>query len=121
MTKGPYFPEDGLASGLRSLAAEKTADHPLPDPHLLWIKAQLEEQAALRERAMRPITIAEQIALLVLALLGGPGLVALSDWFDAWSGRLAEPDVVAWTVAGVSLLAVGFQFVVKPLMIREGR
>ncbi len=108
-------PEAELARRLRSLAAEVPANAPLPDPHLLWMKAQLEERAALRERAMRPIAIAQQVALVVFALLGSVMLVAVAEGAQGWLADLGDPDVVAWAVAGVCLFAFGFRHIVKPM------
>lgn len=115
MTKSSDFPETDFACRLRALAAEKPLNHPLPDPHLLWLKAQLEERAERQERALRPIVIAERVALVVIGVLGGLGLMAVVEWFEAWSEQSPAPDGLAWMVAGVCLLAVGFTFVLKPL------
>jgi peptidoglycan/LPS O-acetylase OafA/YrhL len=101
---------------MASLAAEKSANAPLPDPHLVWLKAQLEERREQRERALRPIAIAQKVAVVLLTLLGVAVLMAAVPLVENWSGRLGEPEMFAWAVAAVCLIAVGYAFVLKPLI-----
>ncbi len=101
---------------MESLAAEKSASAPLPDAHLLWVKAQIEEGAARRERALQPIVIAEKVAVVLLTLLGVVVLRAAAPLAENWFNQLGEPEIFAWTVAAGCLIAVGYAFVLKPLI-----
>lgn len=115
MNESLHPSETDIACQLRGLAAETPANKSLPDPHLLWMKAQLEERAALRERALRPIVIAERVVLVVFALLGGLVLTTATEQLGSWFGQIAEPEFLVWGVAGTCLLAVGIKFVLEPL------
>ena len=101
---------------METLAAETSANAPLPDPHLLWLKAQLEERAERRERALLPLAIAEKVAVVLLTLLGAAVLMAAAPLVEGWSNQLTEPDIFAWAVAAVCLVAIGYPFVLKPLV-----
>lgn len=107
--------EAEIVRRLRNLAAADPPSPSLPDPHLLWMKAQLEDRAERQERAMRPIVIAQRVALVVFALLGSVVLAAVTEAAQQWFEYLSNPDVVAWTVAGLCLFAVGVRHIIKPL------
>ncbi|MCY4588249.1 MAG: hypothetical protein OXB98_19640 [Bryobacterales bacterium] len=101
---------------MQTLAAESPKKGSLPDPHLLWLKARLEERAELNERALRPIAIAEKIAVAIFALLGSAGMLAVAQHAETWFAQAGEPDIFAWAVAGVCFIAIGFAFILKPLL-----
>lgn len=105
-----------VARWMQTLAEESPTKGSLPDPHLLWLKARLEERAERNERALRPIAIAEKIALAIFALLGSAGLIAIARHAETWFAQAAEPDIFAWAVAGVCFIAIGFAFILKPLL-----
>ena len=101
---------------MQTLAEESPTKGSLPDPHLLWLKARLEERAERNERALRPIAIAEKIAVAIFALLGSAGLIAIVRNAETWVTQAPEPAIFAWAVAGVCFIAIGFAFILKPLL-----
>lgn len=61
-------------------------EHILPDPAVLWLKAQILRGAAGMERAGKPMTMAQMVAYLAVAA-GWTGLLtwrwnAIMRWFD---------------------------------------
>jgi hypothetical protein len=52
-----------LKAWMLELAAGADPGGPLPDPHLIWWKAQLRERLAAGAKATRPIRVMEAIAL----------------------------------------------------------
>ena len=70
-------PENMVAAGMRSLA-EETVAPALPDPGAIWLRAQWHERRQVEERALRPIAIAQKVAVIT-ASLGLPG-VAVWYW-----------------------------------------
>jgi uncharacterized membrane protein YjfL (UPF0719 family) len=83
------------------------------------MKAQLQERAEQRERALLPIAIAEKLAAVLLTFLGLAVLTAVAPLAENWSHQLGEPEIFAWTVAAVCLIAVGYAFVLKPLIAND--
>lgn len=116
MSKPSSASEADVARWMESLAADTPASAPLPDSHLLWMKAQLEERAEQRERALRPIAIAQKVAVVLLTLLGVAVLMAVAPLAENWSNRLTEPEIFAWAVAAACLITIGYAFVLKPLV-----
>lgn len=51
-----------LRAWMLELAADADPNGPLPDPHLIWWKAQLRQRLAAGARATRPIRAMEAIA-----------------------------------------------------------
>jgi len=52
-----------LKTWMLELAADADPGGPLPDPHLIWWKAQLRERLAAGAKATRPIRVMEAISL----------------------------------------------------------
>jgi hypothetical protein len=68
-----------VAPWMESFAADDVRESPLPDPSVLWLKAQLLRSSAAVERASRPITNLQIGAYLLVAA----GWAALMTW--KWS------------------------------------
>jgi len=119
MSKSSHSSEINVARWMETLVAETSTNAPLPDPHLLWLKAQLEERAELRERALRPIAIAEKVAVVLLTLLGAAVLMAAAPLVESWSNQMTEPETFAWSVAAICLIAIGYAFIWKPLVTND--
>ncbi len=93
-------PEKLVASGMRKLAAETTAPG-LPDPAAIWLRAQLDERRQVEERALRPIAIAQKVAVITASL----GLPGVAVWYWPAIHSYAE---LRWLVGlgfGLMLLA----------------
>ena len=116
MSNSSHPSDADVARWMQTLAAESPTKESLPDPHLLWLKARLEERAERNERALRPIAIAEKIAVAIFALLGSTGLIAIAQHAETWVTQAPEPAILAWAVAGVCFIAIGFAFILKPLL-----
>ena len=116
MSNSSHPSDADVARWMQTLASESPTKGSLPDPHLLWLKARLEERAERNERALRPIAIAEKIAVAIFALLGSAGLIAIAQHAETWATQAPEPAIFAWAVAGACCIAIGFAFILKPLL-----
>lgn len=116
MSNSSHPSDADVARWMQTLAEEPPTKGSLPDPHLLWLKARLEERAERNERVLRPIAIAEKIAGAIFALLGSAGLIAIARHAETWVTQAPEPAIFAWAVAGVCFIAIGFAFILKPLL-----
>jgi hypothetical protein len=65
--------------------AELTApEAPLPDPSLIWLRAQLKARAAASDRATLVIGVVHRVALACGALLAMLGIVRLWPQWKSW-------------------------------------
>jgi hypothetical protein len=74
---------------MTEMARVEPRQHALPDPSVVWLKAQLLRQMAAADRASRPITIFQLVAYAVVAG-GWAALVtwkwsALVEWVGSWT------------------------------------
>ena len=81
---------------------------PVPEAGRVWWRASLAARRAAAERALRPILIAEKIALAV----GGGVLIALLVFAAPWLARQLEhtrtlPDAVVYSFPLASLIITG--------------
>jgi hypothetical protein len=61
--------DDPVATWMRRLSSDppERSDRPLPDPDLLWMKAQLLDRQAARERSLKHVRWFETVARLLVA------------------------------------------------------
>jgi hypothetical protein len=95
--------EPDISVWMRHLAALSGAKSDLPDPAIIWWKAQLQERANARARAARPIAFAQWISLVV-GLAAAVVLCAVN-----WKGMqgLLEPAGAALGIAAIGCLLLG--------------
>ena len=131
----PACGEVALVSGRLLRSALETEDRRrLPDPYLVWLKAQLTERQVASQRASKPWNMAEVLGYCVVALVFAGLLAAdlsslserLAEWMlvrqlDQWSqvsslmSTVSVPlSVALWTLIG--LICVATLFVVEPLL-----
>jgi hypothetical protein len=97
-----------VASWMNDFAKRDDREHILPDPAVLWLKAQLLGTSAAVERAALPITRTLVAAYLVIAA-GWAALLtwkwsALVAWMNALNpGRIAAGTVVAGGATTLSM------------------
>lgn len=72
---------------MRRISRIDSRQRKLPDPAVLWLKAQLLRSSAIADRAMRPLNVAQMIAYAAVAA----GWAALLTW--RW------PDLQRWVLA----------------------
>jgi hypothetical protein len=83
--------------------------HILPDPTVLWLKAQIMRGSTGMERAAKPMTMAQMAAYLVVAA-GWTGLLtwrweAITRWFENLNPAQA---IAASSAAGAASLSMTF-------------
>ena len=81
--------------------------HILPDPSIVWLKAQLMKGSVEAARVSRPMTIAQLIAYCVVA--GGWAAVLTWKWkaVQAWIGSFS-PSGMVHSAAGAQSLSLSF-------------
>ena len=84
----------------------------LPDPSVLWLKAQLLRGTVEAARIARPLTIAQLVAYLVVG--GGWAALLMMKWdaIQAWLQRLTPTGFVAATASRTEALSFSFFAVV---------
>ena len=65
-----------VATFMNKLGAAEDRQAPLPDPELVWLKAQVLARQARKERALKPLVVAEALGQAAAALVVG----ALLTW-----------------------------------------
>jgi len=127
----------GWMQGLAQATARE-AQEGLPDPRVLWLRAQLSERQAAAERAHKFVQWVE--IACVTAACAGLGIWLLSSWnqigggiadrlgwalFEAWPalwssfyayGPVNAPILFSSALVAISLLALGVAY---PLVARE--
>ncbi|HEY2830585.1 MAG TPA: hypothetical protein VGJ88_10750 [Thermoanaerobaculia bacterium] len=63
---------------MKELASVDMREHPLPDPQVVWLKAQLLRNTMTAERATRPLKIFQMISYVIVA--GGWTAVMAWKW-----------------------------------------
>ena len=100
-----------VAPWLGRLAEFDERQRPLPDAHVVWLKAQLMRSTAAAERAARPL---EAIQLLAYVVVAG-GWAALLTWrwsaLERWIGGFTPSGVVHSAATGSSLSLTFFVLV----------
>jgi hypothetical protein len=95
------------AAWMSRFARISDRQHILPDPSIVWLKAQLMRGTADVARVSRPITIAQLIAYCVVA--GGWAAVLTWKWkaVQAWIGSFS-PSGIVHNAAGAQSLSLSF-------------
>ena len=93
-------PEELVALGMRKLTEETTAPG-LPDPAAIWLRAQWNERRQVEERALRPIAIAQKVAVITVSL----GLPGVAVWYWPAIQPYTELRWLAGLGFGLMLLA----------------
>ena len=101
-----------VAPWLDRFAHISDREHILPDPSIVWLKAQLLRGTADVARISRPMTVAQLVAYLVVA--GGWAAVLTWKWdaVEAWIRTFSSPTgLVTSGAQGFSIAFVSMVFV----------
>jgi len=99
---------------MKQLARVDERQQKLPDPAVVWLKAQLLRGGALAERAARPLTIVQITAYIVVA--AGWAAVLTWKWADLQRIILSfTPTSIVQGIAHSSALSVTFLLMVVVL------
>jgi len=96
-----------VAPWMARFAKISDREHPLPDPQLVWLKAQLLQGSADAARVSRPLTVVQMLAYLVVA--GGWATLLTWKW-DAIATWLRgfTPTALVQNVASGDTLSMSF-------------
>jgi hypothetical protein len=84
-----------VAPWMQNFADDDVREHPLPDPSVLWLKAQLLKSSAAVDRASRPIATLQAGAYLLVAA-GWAALLTLKwDAIQSWIHTFTPATMVA--------------------------
>lgn len=100
-----------VAPWMTRFAKISDREHPLPDPQIVWVKAQLLQNVADAARVARPITVVQMVSYLVVA--GGWAVLMTWKW-DAvalWLRGFTPTGLVQNVARGESLSTSFFAFV----------
>jgi hypothetical protein len=92
-----------VAPWMATLAAEEVREHRLPDPQVVWLKAQLLRNTIMVDRASRPMRAAQLISYVVVA--AGWSALMMSNWtsIERWLHSFTPASVFRNAAAGASL------------------
>jgi hypothetical protein len=92
-----------VAPWMAKLAAEDLRERRLPDPQVVWLKAQLLRNTIMVERASRPMKAAQLISYIVVA--AGWAALMMSNWtrIEQWIHSFTPASVFQSAAAGASL------------------
>jgi hypothetical protein len=91
-----------VAPWMERFAAMPDREHMLPDPSVVWLKAQLLRNTAAAERVTRPMTTLQIGAYLVVAGCWAALLTWKWDALQTLAHRLTPSRVILSTTAGAS-------------------
>ena len=100
-----------VAPWMTRFARISDREHPLPDPQIVWLKAQVLQNLADAARVARPITVVQMVSYLVVA--GGWAVLMTWKW-DAvamWLRGFTPTGLVQNVARGESLSMSFFAFV----------
>ena len=96
-----------VATFMKKLDAAEEKQAPLPDPELVWLKAQVLARQAQKDRALKPLVLAEAVGQAAAALAVGafltwqwPLVTAVAadlgrrhwslEWLSTWASYLSR-------------------------------
>jgi hypothetical protein len=116
----------GITEWMGSIAGMDAQEAVLPDPEQLFLNAQIVALQRAREKALRPLAIAEFVVRIMVILALGAGI--LWAWFGFRSLaasslaaylHLPQPLLIAAAALVTSLITLVFTKLVQPMLIEE--
>lgn len=92
-----------VAPWMSKLAAEDLRERPLPDPQVVWLKAQLLRNTIMVDRAARPMKAFQLVSYVVVA--AGWAALMMSNWtsIERWLHGFTPARVFENAASGASL------------------
>ncbi|HKO01598.1 MAG TPA: hypothetical protein VJ032_07900 [Thermoanaerobaculia bacterium] len=89
---------------MHSFAAIDDREHILPNPSIVWLKAQLLQQTRTVDRATRPMSIVQSVAYVLVAACWAMLLSAKWNTLNAWAQSLTPSRfVIDPSIASLSM------------------
>ncbi len=101
--------EQEIATALRRVAEDSGGAAELPDPSLIWWKAQVLAQRDARSRATSPLVIAEWASIVASGAAGVALMIA--NWTAVHDTLLRSAAFAPWVFSGVVLTALTLRLV----------
>ena len=113
-----------VAPFMTQLAANGIRTRALPDPRLIWVKAQLFGGSSAADRITRPISIAQIGSYIAVAAAWAAMLMwkwpAVESWFEgAVSGRAVPMPLASMLVVAVALLSTTLMLAMHTILAEE--
>ena len=110
--------EAAVAPWIARFAALPDREHPLPDPSVVWLKAQLLRDIATADRATRPMTSIQMASYLVVAACWAAVLTWKWEAINQWLHRLSPSKFVIGASTDVAASAtISFTFVIALIVL----
>jgi hypothetical protein len=107
-----------VAPWMLRFAAMPDREHILPDPQVVWLKAQLLRNTAAADRAMRPMTSLQIGAYLFVAACWAGVLTWKWDAIQNWIHRLSPGQFVLGASANASAAAsISLTFMISMVLL----
>ena len=106
-----------VAPWMAKFAAMPDREHLLPDPSVVWVKAQLLRNTAYAERATRPMTTLQMSAYLVIAACWAAVLTWKWDVLSRWLHRLTPGQFVLGATTDAASASFSIAFLVALLVL----
>ena len=109
---------DPMAAWMRQLSNDpaERSHRPLPDPDLLWMKAQLLDRQAARERSLKRVRWIETMARIAVAFAAYWLASALASSVAVPALKFLNPTLVS---LAVSIVLVGISMLALPIWSEE--
>ncbi len=122
-----YCREIAQIAGLLANSARISGkEYPLPDPEQIWLNSRYYAMQAARERAIRPLLIAQRLIQLVVLLILTGGIawisygfpILISDWLPSLK-PIPQPMLVFSTSLVTLLAAFLSAKLVRPIIFED--
>lgn len=110
-------PDCSAAAWMVKFAAMPDREHMLPDPSVVWLKAQLLRNTAVAERVTRPMTTVQMSAYLVIAACWAAVMTWKWDVLSRWIHRLTPGALVIGTSTDAATAQFSITFLVALVIL----
>ena len=118
MTDDERAAEAAVSTWMSRFAAMPDREHLLPDPSVVWLKAQLLRDRAIADRATRPMNSIQLASYLVVAACWAAVLTWKWPVIDLWMHRLTPGRLVLGASAdGAASASIPFAFVTALIVL----
>jgi hypothetical protein len=112
MSRNTENADDPMVTWMRQLSNDppERSHRSLPDPDLLWLKAQLLDRQAARERSLKPVRLFETAARILVAIAAYWLGSALANAFAVPVLKSLNPSLVSLAVSIVMVTVTMLAF-----------
>ncbi len=116
----------GITEWMGNIAGMDAQEAVLPDPEQVFLNAQIAALQRAREKALRPLAIAEFVVRIMVILALGAGVLWAWFGFRSLAAKtlpaylhIPQPMLITVTALVTSLITLVFTKLVQPMLIEE--